>query len=72
MKALVTEKTLCANCMGYFKTTKNTVKEILSRAMSRIHLTWDLWTSPNFKAMIAIIGHWTDQNWKVQSMLLAI
>ena len=43
-----------------------------SCAMSRIHLTWDLWTSPNFKAMIAITAHWTDPNWKVQSTLMAI
>jgi len=51
---------------------KATIKEILSRAMSRIHLTWDLWTSPNSKAMISIMAHWTNENWKVQSTLMAI
>jgi hypothetical protein len=58
--------------MRYFELAKNTIKEILSHTLSRIHLTWDLWTSPNFKAMIAITAHWTDPDWKIQLTLLAI
>ena len=31
--------------------------------MSKIHLTWDLWTSLNFKAIIAIVSiYWIDKN----------
>ena len=72
VKSLMTANTLWADCIRYFEIAKNTIINILSCAMSRIHLTWDLWTSPNFKAMIAITTHWTDENWKVQSTLLAI
>jgi hypothetical protein len=72
VKALVTAPTLRADCMRYFETAKTTIKQILAHALSRIHLTWDLWTSPNFKAMIAITAHWTDENWKTQSTLMAI
>src|SRR5579859_4422054 len=72
VKALTTANTLRADCIRYFEIAKNTIINILSSAMSRIHLTWDLWTSPNFKAMIAITTHWTDKNWKVQSTLIAI
>jgi len=62
VKAITTANTLRADCIQYFETARNTIINILSSAMSRIHLTWDLWTSPNFKAMIAITAHWTDQN----------
>jgi hypothetical protein len=72
VKALTTANTLRADCMQYFVTAKSTIKQILARALSRIHLTWDLWTSPNFKAMVAITAHWADENWKIQSTLLAI
>src|SRR5437773_982880 len=72
VKSLMTANTLWADCIRYFEIAKNTIINILSCAISRIHLTWDLWTSPNFKAMIAITTHWTDKNWKVQSTLLAI
>jgi hypothetical protein len=72
VKATTTANTLRADCIQYFETAKNTIISILAFAMSRIHLTWDLWTSPNFKAMIAITAHWTDQNWKVRSTLMAI
>jgi hypothetical protein len=72
VKALTTANTLRADCMRYFEIAKNTVINVLSSAMSRIHLTWDLWTSPNFKAMIAITVHWTNKNWEVRSTLIAI
>ena len=72
VKALTTANTLRADCLRYFTIAKNTIINILSCAISRIHLTWDLWTSPNFKAMIAITAHWTDENWKVQTALIAI
>jgi len=72
VKAITTANTIQADCIQYFETARNTIISILSSAMSRIHLTWDLWTSPNFKAMIAITAHWTDQNWKIKSTLMAI
>ena len=58
--------------MRYFNIAKASVIRELSRAKSRIHLEFDLWTSPNYKAMIAITAHWTDDEHKVQSTLIAI
>src|SRR5579859_3233408 len=72
VKAITTANTIRADCIQYFETARNTIIGILSSAMSRIHLTWDLWTSPNFKAMIAITAHWTDKDWNVRSTLMAI
>jgi hypothetical protein len=72
IKALTTRNTVRADCMRYFNIAKASVIRELSRAKSRIHLEFDLWTSPNYKAMIAITAHWTDDEYKVQSTLIAI
>lgn len=71
-KALTTRNTVRDDCMRYFNVAKSSVIQALSRAQSRIHLEFDLWTSPNYKAMIAITAHWTDDEYKVQSTLIAI
>jgi len=56
----------------YFETAKVTIKERLSLAQSRIHISYDLWTSPNHKAMIAIVAHWTAEDYEVKTTLLVI
>ena len=35
-------------------------------------MSFDLSTSPNYKALLAITGHWTSSNYKVNATLLAI
>lgn len=72
MNALMSKKTTCSDINKYFETAKATIKERLSLARSRIHISYDLWTSPNHKAMIAILAHWTAEDYKVKSALLAI
>jgi hypothetical protein len=39
---------------------------------SNIHLSFDLWTSPNHKAIIVIVGHWTSHKFKVETALLGM
>src|SRR5271169_922638 len=71
-KAFHTANTLWADCLRYLQSAKSTVIKTLALAQSRIHLSFDLWTSPNYKAMLAITAHWTDTNYKAQAVLLAI
>jgi len=70
--ALMSRNTVKADVDKYFQTAKATIKERLSLARSRIHISYDLWTSPNHKAMIAIVAHWTAEDYEVKSALLAI
>ena len=72
VKALSMRNTVREDCMRYFNIVKASVIRELLCAKSRIHLEFDLWTSPNYKAMIAITAHWTDDEYKVQSTLIAI
>ena len=70
--ALMSARTIGRDITKYFETAKATMKERLSLARSRIHISYDLWTSPNHKAMIAIVTHWTMEDYEVKSALLAI
>lgn len=72
IKAFHTANILRADCLHYLQSAKSTVIKTLSLAQSRIHLSFDLWTSPNYKAMLAVTAHWTDMNYKAQAVLLAI
>jgi hypothetical protein len=70
--ALMSRNTVKADVDNYFTVAKATIKERLSLARSRIHISYDLWTSPNHKAMIAIVAHWTSEDYEVKTALLAI
>ncbi|KAM6505490.1 hypothetical protein FSOLCH5_15500 [Fusarium solani] len=50
---------------------KAAVKEELDKAITQVHISFDLWTSPNRLAFISIFGHYIDQNNLYQSRLLA-
>jgi hypothetical protein len=55
-----------------FHKRKTTLSKELRRARSKIHLSFDLWTSPNCYGMIAIVGHYIDRKGCRQTTLLAI
>jgi hypothetical protein len=50
---------------------KAAVKEELDNAVTQIHHSFDLWTSPNRLAFISIFGHFIDRRHSYQSRLLA-
>jgi hypothetical protein len=51
---------------------KAAVKEELNNTVTQIHLSFDLWTSPNRLAFISIFGHFIDRRHLYQSRLLAL
>jgi hypothetical protein len=61
-----------ADIMRCFQQAKSTVKESLQSARSTIHLSFDLWTSSNYKTILAIIGHWINSEYKVETATLGI
>jgi hypothetical protein len=54
-----------------FESKMMAVKADLTKALSQIHISFDLWTSPNNLAMISVFGHFINQKKKPQSRLLA-
>ena len=65
-------QTVRSDIVQWFEQTKLIMAEILRTARSRIHLSFDLSTSPNCKALLTITAHWTSSSYKAQATLLAI
>jgi hypothetical protein len=48
------------------------LKGSLSTAVSQVHISTDLWTSPHRHALLAVCAHWVDGDYKLQKALLAL
>ncbi|KAK6850583.1 hypothetical protein PG987_000217 [Apiospora arundinis] len=55
-----------------FKIKKDIIRKEMMESISRIHLAFDLWTSPNRLAIIAVSGHFLDGKGRQQQRLLAL
>jgi BED zinc finger len=64
--------TVRADIVKCFQVAKKTINQSLQTSKSKIHLTFDLWSSPNYKSIIAIVGHWTNSEGKVETATLAL
>jgi hypothetical protein len=51
-----------------FQARKEKVKEVLARSNSKIHFSFDLWTSPNHLALLGIVAHYIDEYGQNQSV----
>ena len=55
-----------------YNARKGDMRRQLRKSRSNIHLSFDLWTSPNFYTIISIVAHFIDANGCRQTKLLAI
>ena len=55
-----------------FQMSKDIIRKKLQSAISRIHLSLDVWTSPNQHLFLAIVGHFVDADQTRQNALLAL
>ena len=56
-----------------FVTAQNLIQtEVLDRAISKIHVSCDVWSSPNGYALAGIAGHFVSHDGKLQSVLLGL
>ena len=51
---------------------KDVVRRELQSALSRIHISLNIWTSPNRFLLLAIVAHFTTHTPKKQKVLLAL
>jgi hypothetical protein len=65
-------KTIRRDIFNIFAESKPIIKQHLQMAISQIHLSFDLSTSANHKALLAITAHWTSPNYAAIATLLAI
>ncbi|KAG7000867.1 putative AC transposase [Fusarium oxysporum f. sp. conglutinans] len=55
-----------------FEAKRDTIKAELRNALTAVHISFDLWTSPNRFAIMAVFAHFIDQLDHQQSRLLAL
>jgi len=55
-----------------FKRRQNEIKFQLQASKGLIHLSFDLWTSPNQLSIVGIHGHFMSPQYKVDSTLLGL
>jgi hypothetical protein len=55
-----------------YQQEKTQLRRELRAARSNIHISFDLWTSPNTYAIMAIVAHYIDSNGKRQAKLFAL
>lgn len=55
-----------------FDSQKAQVKEELQASLSKIHLTFDLWTSENGLALLGVVAHYLDREMKARSVAIAL
>ena len=48
--------------INLFESFKLFIKNNLISSNRMIHFSFDLWSSPNNRAFLSIVGHWVDQN----------
>lgn len=64
--------TLTKDLERVYQLARAAVKGELDEAVTSIHISFDCWTSPNQLAMIAVIGHFLNQDLEYQTRLLAL
>jgi hypothetical protein len=48
------------------------IKQIVQSARSRVHISCDLWTSPNSLAIPGIVAHFVSEDGQLQHVVLAL
>ena len=51
---------------------KQRLRHILASALSDIHITCDMWSSPNHLGLLAVVAHFTDEHLKLQTVTLGL
>lgn len=67
-----TGKTIRRWILEEFKKQRVRVKDELGLAKSMIHISFDLWTSPNSLGLIALVAHFLDKDLKNRSVLIGM
>jgi hypothetical protein len=58
--------------MRTFETQKQRLRQILQSAISRIHFTVDIWSSPNKLGILGLVAHFIDSNGELVSYCVAL
>jgi hypothetical protein len=55
-----------------FEKRKDHVREKIKASKGMVHVSFDLWTSPNKKAIVGMVAHYLDEDYDSQSVLIGL
>lgn len=58
--------------LAEFKRRQNQIKSQLEASKSLVHLSFDLWTSPNHLSIVGVHGHFMNPRYRVDNVLLGL
>jgi len=67
-----THETIRKWIMRQYEDQKEKVKQRIQSAKSRIHISCDLWTSPNSLAILGVVGHYVTEDGQLEHHILAL
>ncbi|KAF5981722.1 ribonuclease H-like protein [Fusarium bulbicola] len=67
-----THKTIRKWIMRQYEDQEEKVKQRIQSAKSRIHISCDLWTSPNSLAILGVVGHYVTEDGQLEHHILAL
>ena len=65
-----TRQTFTKNVIDLWKDKKGTIQQHLQLAISSLHISLDIWTSPNSLLFLGICAHFVDSNERLRKLLL--
>jgi hypothetical protein len=73
VRSLISSRsTLVAHITKVYTFYRDRLQVKLQNAKSSIHLSADLWTSPNRTSFLGVHGQWVDERYMLQNMLIAL
>ena len=69
---LPTRNTIRNWVLAEFRAQKAKLKQELRRARSKIHISFDIWTSPNYYSVIAVVAHYISHDGYRRTKLLGL
>jgi hypothetical protein len=63
--------TIRSDTIRAFHDARDEIAMHFVKARSKIHLSFDAWTSTNCKAFLAVVGHWTGEDYTAKTALIA-
>jgi hypothetical protein len=55
-----------------YETERQRIKSEVQSALSKVHFTVDLWTSPNYLAILGVIAHYISESGQLEHSVLAL
>jgi len=72
-RALPSSANTIKSCiLEQFHRSQQHLARLFRQSKSKIHFTFDLWSSPNYRAFLGVVAHWLDSNYKLQSTVIGM